>query len=268
MQRANNSRINKVRNKIKPSSKDYYKSVKHKTIFSILQLLFIMCFIFSLTQILKWWKLNEHTEEVKRLANSAIVYETSDKNANGKYSSIDFKKLKEINDDTVAWIRVNGTNIEYPVVKTNNNYYYLYHSFDKTKSNAGWVFMDYRNKLDGTDKNIIIYGHNRKDGSIFGSLKNILKETWYDEKDNLEIEFWTENGKEKYQVFSIYETENDDYYLSTTFDNYDEYLNEIKNRSIKDFGINLSNESNILTLSTCSSSNKRRIVLHAVNIDE
>ena len=96
MQRANNSRINKVRNKIKPSSKDYYKSVKHNTIFSILQLLFIMCFIFSLTQIIKWCKLNLHTEEVKRLANSAIVYETGDKNANGKYSSIDFKKLKEI----------------------------------------------------------------------------------------------------------------------------------------------------------------------------
>ena len=76
MQRVNNSRINKVRNKIKPSSKDYYKSVKHNTIFSILQLLFIMCFIFSLTQILKWCKLNEHTEEEKRLANSAIVYET------------------------------------------------------------------------------------------------------------------------------------------------------------------------------------------------
>ena len=137
MQRVNNSRINKVRNKIKPSSKDYYKSVKHNTIFSILQLLFIMCFIFSLTQILKWCKLNEHTEEEKRLANSAIVYETGNKNANGKYSSIDFKKLKEKNDDTVAWIRVNGTNIEYPVVKTNNNDYYLYHSFDKTKSNAG-----------------------------------------------------------------------------------------------------------------------------------
>ena len=263
MRRINNSHRNK--NKIRLSSKYYNKFVKQNRIFTILQIVFLISFIISLTQIIKWCKLNEHTEEEKRLANSAIVYETGNKNANGKYSSIDFKKLKEKNDDTVAWIRVNGTNIEYPIVKTNNNDYYLYHSFDKTKSNAGWVFMDYRNKLDGTDKNIIIYDHNRKDGSIFGSLKNILKETWYDEKDNLEIEFWTENGKEKYQVFSIYEIENEDYYLSTTFDNYDEYLNNIKNRSIKDFGINLSNESNILTLSTCSSSNKRRIVLHAVN---
>jgi len=263
MRRINNSHRNK--NKIRLSSKYYNKFVKQNRIFTILQIVFLISFIISLTQIIKWCKLNEHTEEEKRLANSAIVYETGNKNANSKYSSIDFKKLKEKNDDTVAWIRVNGTNIEYPIVKTNNNDYYLYHSFDKTKSNAGWVFMDYRNKLDGTDKNIIIYGHNRKDGSIFGSLKNILKETWYDEKDNLEIEFWTENGKEKYQVFSIYEIENEDYYLSTTFDNYDEYLNKIKNRSIKDFGINLSNESNILTLSTCSSSNKRRIVLHAVD---
>ena len=241
MRRINNSHRNK--NKIRLSSKYYNKFVKQNRIFTILQIVFLISFIISLTQIIKWCKLNEHTEEEKRLANSAIVYETGNKNANGKYSSIDFKKLKEKNDDTVAWIRVNGTNIEYPIVKTNNNDYYLYHSFDKTKSNAGWVFMDYRNKLDGTDKNIIIYG----------------------EKDNLEIEFWTENGKEKYQVFSIYEIENEDYYLSTTFDNYDEFLNKIKNRSIKDFGINLSNESNILTLSTCSSSNKRRIVLHAVN---
>lgn len=263
MQRINNSHINKTKNKIRLSSTYYNKFVKQNRIFTILQIIFLISFIISLTQIIKWCKLNSHSKEEKKIANLAIVYEENTKEKTGNYS-IDFEKLKEINEDTVAWIKVNGTDIEYPVVKTNNNEYYLFHSLDKTNSNAGWVFMDYRNKLDGTDQNIIIYGHNRKDGSIFGSLKNVLKKTWYNKEDNLEVELWTENGKEIYQVFSVYEIEDEDYYISTTFVNYNDFLNNIKSRSIKDFGVNLSEENSIITLSTCSNTNKKRVVLHAV----
>ena len=58
----------------------------------------------------------------------------------------------------------------------NNNDFYLKHSFDKKYNAAGWIFADYRNKLDGSDKNIVVYGHNRQNGTMFSSLRNILNQ--------------------------------------------------------------------------------------------
>ena len=114
-----------------------------------------------------------------------------------KYS-VDFRNLKDKNQDIVGWIKVKGTAIEYPVVKGADNSFYLTHSLDKSYNSAGWIFADYKNKLDGNDKNIVIYGHNRRDGTMFGSLQNVLKEEWYNNKENQYITFEKENEiKEK-----------------------------------------------------------------------
>ena len=72
-------------------------------------------------------------------------------------NEINFEKLKSQNSDTVFYLKVNNTNISYPVVKYSDNNYYLNHSFDKSKNSAGWLFADYKNKLDGSDKNKKIY---------------------------------------------------------------------------------------------------------------
>lgn len=74
------------------------------------------------------------------------------------------------------------------------------HSFDKSKNSAGWLFADYKNKLDGTDKNIVVYGHNRRDGSMFETLKNILNKEWYDNTDNMDIVYMDIRGKHIYKV--------------------------------------------------------------------
>ena len=93
--------------------------------------------------------------------------------------NINFNELKSINDETVGWIQVNNTNINYPVVKHSDNEYYLKHQFDKSYNTAGWVFMDYRNNNNSFEnKNTIIYGHALKNKAIFGSLKNTLEESW------------------------------------------------------------------------------------------
>ena len=166
-------------------------------------------------------------------------------------------------------VKVNGTDIEYVIVQSKNNDYYLTHNIEKKYNKAGWVFADYRNKLDGTDKNIVIYGHNMKDNSMFATLENILKEEWYKKEENYIVEFITAKGSQKYQVFSTYKIKNEDYYIKTEFqDNeFEEFINKIKNRSIKNFNIDITKEDNILTLSTCADNNKYRIVLHAKNID-
>ena len=156
--------------------------------------------------------------------------------------------------------------MEYPVVKSTNNSFYLNHSFDKSKNSAGWIFADYKNKFDNTDKNIVIYGHNMRDGSMFGSLKNILSSDWYDNEENTNITLYTENGERIYKVFSIYKIESEDYYIKTEFSNeneFEKFIEKLKKRSIKNFNIDISKEDSILTLSTCANNNKYRVVLHA-----
>ena len=126
--------------------------------------------------------------------------------------------------------------------------------------------MDCNNKNYSEDKNVVIYGHNRRDGSMFGTLKNVLSEEWQKNNENLIFPFITENKDVKYEVFSIYKIEKEDYYITTNFKNDEEFLTfikKIKSRSLKDFGVEVTSDDNILTLSTCADNNNFRVVLHA-----
>lgn len=87
---------------------------------------------------------------------------------------VDFKALKKINPDIVAWIRIPDTSIDYPVVQGNDDSYYLTHTFKKTEHVAGAIFLDSDNNADFSDDKNIIYGHNMKDGSMFRGLRNFL----------------------------------------------------------------------------------------------
>lgn len=236
-----------------------------KIIFKIIFLLCVITMIISGIKIFEWFKENKENSDIfAEIKNTIFIDKNSD---NIEKNNIDFKSLKQINSDTVAFIKVNGTNIEYPIVKTNNNDYYLTHSFNKNYNSAGWVFMDYRNKVDGTDKNMVIYAHNRRDDSLFGTLKNILTEEWQKNKENFIIPFITETEKAEFQVFSVYKTESEEYYITTSFGTNQEFqtfIDTIKARSEKDFGINVTEKDNILTLSTCADNNKERVVLHAI----
>ena len=127
------------------------------------------------------------------------------------------ESLKQKNKDTVGFIKVNGTNISYPVLQSSDNEYYLRHSFDNTYSQAGWIYMDYRNDSTLKDRNTIIYGHNMKNGSMFSSLKNILNEDWQKNEDNRKIVFITEQEKAMYEVFSVYQVEDEEYFEKTSF---------------------------------------------------
>ena len=184
--------------------------------------------------------------------------------------SLNFNNLLSINTDTVGWISVPNTSINYPVVKHLDNKFYLNHSFDKSYNKAGWIFADYRNKFDGTDKNIIVYGHNRVDNSMFATLANTQKKYWYSNPSNKYITFNNPNGQiYVYEIFSAYTIKSETYYLTTTFkddNDYQNFLNTMRNRSIYNFGVNVTAKDKILTLSTCDSSGKSRIIVHAKRI--
>lgn len=179
---------------------------------------------------------------------------------------VNFQDLLAKNSDTVGWIQVNGTNINYPIVQTTNNDYYLHHAFDKTANDAGWVFMDYRNNAVNFDQNTIIYAHSRYNGTMFGSLKNILDSSWYNNKNNYIIRLSTPTENTMWQVFSVYTIEKESYYITPNFQTeaeYSEFLNTMKSRSKASFSATVNTSDKVLTLSTCKDNFGSRVVMHA-----
>ena len=243
------------------------KKYKKAILNLILYIILLSILIYSGIKIFKWYKDKTNNNKIVKQIKSTVIVEENNEDGNENGYTVDFNKLKEQNNETIAWLKINNTNVEYPVVKGTNNSFYLNHSFDKSKNSAGWIFADYKNKFDNTDKNIVIYGHNMRDGSMFGSMLNILDAKWYKNEENTNITLYTENEKCIYKVFSIYKIENEDYYIKTEFKNdneFEEFVKNLKKRSIKDFNVDISKDDNILTLSTCANNNKYRIVLHAI----
>ena len=247
------------------------KLKKKNIVIGVIVAIFTVIFIISLINIIKWKKNNDDNKKIQEDLNQYITIEETEKEEdteNTEYK-IDFKSLKEQNPDVVGYLEVPNTNIKYVVVKGSDNSYYLKHNFNKEYNNAGWVFADYRDKFNFTDYNIVIYGHNTRDGSMFGTLKNTLKKEWYENKDNQIITFITEGKVSKYQVFSIYEDKASDYPITTEFNSdieYNKFLNTIKDKSAYNFGVEVSSNQSIITLSTCASNNQNRVTLHAINI--
>ena len=180
---------------------------------------------------------------------------------------VDFSELKQLNSDTVGWIKVEGTIINYPFVQSNDNNYYLRRSYDRTYNTGGWIFLDYRNNINNLSRNTVIYGHDRKDDSMFGSLSNIYTKKWQQDKNNHIIKISTPNENTMWQIFSIYHLPATNDYIKTNFKNDNEFQNfidMISKRTMFDFDTKATVEDKILTLSTCyGSAGKERTVVHA-----
>lgn len=212
---------------------------------------------------------NTKTEEIKDDENTELISTPDDKESDYWYYitfpliKVDFTELIKKNEDTVGWINVNNTNINYPVVQSTDNNYYLTHSYDKKENEAGWVFLDYRNNKDFTSKNNIIYAHSRLDKTMFGSLSKVLKQSWYKDKSNHIIRLSTPTEDSLWQIFSVYVIKEETYYITTSWSKDTEYLNflnTIKERSKYNFNTELNTDDKILTLSTCYSDTERTVV--------
>lgn len=240
-------------------------------------LVMLIVFLFSLIKVIMWIIDNNNTNDIiKKVANTYEINEKSYDNEviinenekdiyfdymKLKFIDVDINKLKTFNPDTIGFIKVMGTNINYPFVQTLDNDYYLNRSYDKTYNNAGWIFLDYRNN-EFNDKNTIIYGHGRINGTMFGSLKDTLKSSWQNNKDNYIIKISTEKENSIWQIFSVYKIATTSDYLQTTFsDNeFESFINLIKGRSSYNFETNVTNEDKVLTLSTCYNDNDKMVV--------
>ncbi|MDD2219171.1 MAG: class B sortase [Desulfoplanes sp.] len=180
-----------------------------------------------------------------------------------------FQPLLLINEEVTGWISIDNTEIDYPVVKTSDNEFYLDHNFRKEKSGAGTIFMDYRNGGDPGDQNTILYGHNRKDGSMFNGLTKYKRQEYY--RDHPVLEFSDLKEDQEWRIFSVYITDTDFNYIQTDFadeDDFQRFLEEISSKSMYDTGTDVSRKDQILTLSTCTYEfADARLVVHAKRID-
>ena len=250
---------------------------------------FIACliiFLISISNIIKWNIDSNNTnkqlesiekitkvEEVIDLENIEVIEQEEDIPKSNPYwdyidmnlINVDFKELKKVNSNVSGWIQVNGTNINYPFVHTNNNNFYLTHSFDDSYNSAGWVFLDYRNDKILSSKNNIIYAHGRFDRTMFGSLKNILESGWLNNKNNYIVKLSTESENTLWQVFSVYRIPTTSDYIQVDFSSDKEFVEfgeMLINRSAYNFNTNISSIDKILTLSTCYN-DEEKVVLHA-----
>ena len=195
-----------------------------------------------------------------------FINNDEEKYQNISYLSVDFTELRKKNNETVAWIKVNNTNVNYSVVQHNDNEYYLKHDFNKRSNYVGWIYGDYRDDFKYFGTNTIIYGHNFTIRTMFGSLIWCRKESWYKQEENQFIKISTPYSNTIWKIFSIYTIKPEIFYLKTYFKDDNEhqtFLDTIKDRSIHNFTEDLTTSDKILTLSTCTDDGTKRAVIHA-----
>lgn len=181
----------------------------------------------------------------------------------------EYNRLKEINKDYLFWINIPGTNVNYPVVKSQDNEDYLYTNFNGEENKGGSLFVDSRNNLEN-DHNMIIHGHNMQDKSMFGTLSNLLKSEYFNE--NKKIYIYLENKILEYEIFSVYVNELDfDPYVTTfnTDEEFNEYISNVMKKSYHNLEYIDDSEKNIITLSTCTNATgDERTIVHAKLVSE
>lgn len=217
-------------------------------------------------------KMNDKNNTNNNTNNSDNSNSNNSNKTNSKYNFEKvFSKLKKINNETVGFLTVKGTNINYPVVQHNDNSYYLTKDFYKKKSSMGWIYMDYRNDSVNLSSNNIIYGHSMLNGTMFGTLRNVLTSNFRKNSENMIISYDTPNHEYKFKIFAGYRVNYTTDYLKTDFENkkeFDSFIKLIRGRSTFKTKDKVLYGDKIITLSTCAGNGEKRLVVHAVLIKE
>ena len=184
---------------------------------------------------------------------------------------VDFDKLKSVNEEVVGWIYVDALpDISYPIVKGKDNQTYLHQTYEKNYNFAGTIFVDYENSGDFSDCNTLVYGHNMKNGSMFGHLKKFREDDKLYKQDKY---FWllTPERNYRYEIITAYTTGvNSDTY--TLFkgpgEEFEKYLETMKGYSeIQTDDTDLTIKDRIVTLSTCTGNESTRFVVQGKRVD-
>lgn len=239
------------------------RDIKNTIIFLAALMIFAYALIRLGTIFLEYGKGQQSYEKIKEFTSDTKVGAGGDM---PKDFTVDFKELKRINPDTVGWIRFEHMDISYPIVQGNDNDYYLTHSFYKEEIKCGSIFIEAENAPDFSDRNTFIYGHNMKDKSMFAKLNMFKDEQVY--RENPEFLIYTEEGIYRYSIFSCYQADvswDSFVYQFADEQQYGEWLQKIKGRSLYDTGVKPKAEQKTVTLMTCTPAGEEyRFLVHGV----
>ncbi len=178
--------------------------------------------------------------------------------------SVDFEALTKTNPDVVGWLWIPDTDINFPLLRSADNWKYLSLSYDLQRTNSGSIFMDFRNSSDFRDDNSVIYGHNMKSGGMFGKLKDFGDMEYLTEHPHLYI--FTETQVFKYRIFAAYKTVADSTSYTRSFSedlDYNRFIDYIKDCAGENITDPPEEISPLVTLSTCTSAQSNgRFVVH------
>lgn len=202
----------------------------------------------------------EETEDVQEEAVKESVIPVS--------LQIDYAQLKTINEDFVGWIYYEPLELSYPIVRGNDNEHYTHYTFENESNSSGAIFMDFLNRPNFEDFNTIIYGHNMRNGTMFGSLKKLLNDNSIIE-ENPYFYIFTEDRAFMYEIASVYITNSESatYDLIETEEDQSNYIEYIKGVSTWSWDKEIVPQDKIVTLSTCHGLHStNRTVVHGVLI--
>lgn len=209
----------------------------------------------------------ETKEETKEnLENKVVSKEVEHVNVPTTFKKeVSFQNLHNENNDYLFWLYIPNTKIDYPVMMSRDNKDYLHSSFYKEKLYSGTLFIDALSNKKENQENLIVYGHNMKDGSMFGTLKKWRSAKYFNEHKFIEV--YTEKEKRVYLIFAVREVSSNMSLLHYKLDGFtnEEYIQDARNNNIhfREFEDQYKNNQ-IMTLSTCMSNDAKRLIINAV----
>ena len=243
------------------------KKVGIKNIYIFINVILIFLIILSIIYILDFFLLKKEAAEESNLLNTIEIDENEinlrDTKTIGKSSEriIKIRKLQKENPDIIGWLEIENTNINYPVLQGTDNEYYMTHNYKKEKSKKGSIFLskDYDWSIPST--NLLIYGHNLRNGTMFEELLKYENEEFY--KEHPSIRFTTAKEDAEYAIIAVfksrvyYQSERNVfryYYFvnAKTQEEYNKFVENAKQASLYNIEETASNGEQLITLSTCS----------------
>ena len=268
------------------------KIINKKNMYRLLILIISGLLAYNISKVIYYYFANHKTGKMVEQISKKVTESTIEDNdlteiiEDNYYSKtfplidVNYESLKEINEDTIGWLKIAGTKINYPILKSKDNTYYLNHSFDKKNNPDGWIFLDTRNNSITPDMNNLIYGHSIPTTALLGELPGLLRDIdskdnytiistskWLSNKDNYLIYYNTDSFYSLWEVFSIYSTKNPISYFNIgyTTTEFNDFINKIKNESNYNFDTEVNENSKVLTISSCYYENPFTVINMAIH---
>lgn len=227
-----------------------------KSFFIVVEVLLVIIVLLSGCKTGSYWmdsaKSRRFSEDLKQTAGIIATESRQPEQQEEIPGSVDFERLQEISEDAVAWLYAPDTPVDSVVAQADDNSYYLWRLLDGTQANSGTLFMDYRNHVDLSDWNTIIYGHNRKDGTMFASLLKYRDPEYYEAHPVMYL--YTPGHCYRVELFAGYTTDVEDpiYSVPAKKEERDAIIAQAREKSTFSSDVSVGTDDRLVTFSTCA----------------